>query len=247
MENTEGISLQSIEREMVLENTTFSNTLLLLNEGAETKWTPHKRAEIEEIKRSKIIRKRGCLKDRIEFLENEYNPSLLAKRAGLGWNIYEKDKKIAKVKSNIFGTQYIVEKLPEKKEICYILYTAVHSESGPRSFQVFFDSLEGSECRTTKKLSQRVKERRGEYVKMVNKRPYYSTETNSYVLNFNGRVTLPSVRNFQVIHPKDTTYITLTFGKIDSNEYVLDYTYPWSALNAFSISLSALGFKFGCD
>lgn len=36
-----------------------------------------------------------------------------------------------------------------------------------------------------------------------NKSPQWNDETQSYVLNFNGRVTLASVKNFQVVHDHD--------------------------------------------
>jgi hypothetical protein len=82
---------------------------------------------------------------------------------------------------------------------------------------------------------------------MRNKEPYYNVETNSYSLNFNGRVTTPSVKNFQLIHPLDPTYVTLTFGKVSRSSYILDYTYPWSGIQAFGIALAALDYKIGCD
>lgn len=82
---------------------------------------------------------------------------------------------------------------------------------------------------------------------LINKKPYYNVETNSYSLNFSGRVTKPSAKNFQVIHPLDPTYITLTFGKESHDSYILDFSYPWTALHAFCVGLSALDHKYGCD
>lgn len=38
-------------------------------------------------------------------------------------------------------------------------------------------------------------------VTLVNKSPSWKEETQSYVLNFHGRVTQASVKNFQIIHP----------------------------------------------
>lgn len=82
---------------------------------------------------------------------------------------------------------------------------------------------------------------------LINKKPYFNIETNSYSLNFSGRVTKPSAKNFQVIHPLDPTYITLTFGKESHDSYILDFSYPWTALHAFCVGLSALDHKYGCD
>lgn len=38
-------------------------------------------------------------------------------------------------------------------------------------------------------------------VTLVNKSPSWNEQTQSYVLNFHGRVTQASVKNFQIIHP----------------------------------------------
>lgn len=40
-------------------------------------------------------------------------------------------------------------------------------------------------------------------VELRNKAPVWNEETQSYVLNFHGRVTQASVKNFQIIHEND--------------------------------------------
>lgn len=40
-------------------------------------------------------------------------------------------------------------------------------------------------------------------VLLKNKAPSWSSETGAYVLNFHGRVTQASVKNFQIVHPDD--------------------------------------------
>ena len=40
-------------------------------------------------------------------------------------------------------------------------------------------------------------------VELKNKTPVWNEESQSYVLNFHGRVTQASVKNFQVIHESD--------------------------------------------
>ena len=44
---------------------------------------------------------------------------------------------------------------------------------------------------------------------MENKSPQWNEETQSYVLNFNGRVTMASVKNFQVVNDHDCRNIYL--------------------------------------
>lgn len=71
------------------------------------------------------------------------------------------------------------------------------------------------------------------------------TETQSYVLNFNGRVTLASVKNFQIVHDNDLDYILLQFGRIPEDSFTLDFQYPMSAITAFGIALTSFDAKVG--
>ncbi|EGD74472.1 hypothetical protein PTSG_05836 [Salpingoeca rosetta] len=70
---------------------------------------------------------------------------------------------------------------------------------------------------------------------------------NSYVLNFGGRVTRPSVKNFQIIHESDTDYIILQFGRVEEHEFTMDYQYPMSALQAFGVCLTSFDGKLAVE
>lgn len=43
-------------------------------------------------------------------------------------------------------------------------------------------------------------------LELHNKTPVWNEETQSYVLNFHGRVTQASVKNFQIVHDDDRKY-----------------------------------------
>lgn len=43
-------------------------------------------------------------------------------------------------------------------------------------------------------------------IELHNKTPVWNDDTQSYVLNFHGRVTQASVKNFQIIHDNDRKY-----------------------------------------
>lgn len=43
----------------------------------------------------------------------------------------------------------------------------------------------------------------GDIVELHNKTPVWNEDTQSYVLNFHGRVTQASVKNFQIVHSND--------------------------------------------
>ena len=48
-----------------------------------------------------------------------------------------------------------------------------------------------------------------------NKSPVWNEDSQSYVLNFHGRVTQASVKNFQIVHEKEPDYIVLQFGRVE--------------------------------
>ncbi|EQB59810.1 tubby protein [Vairimorpha apis BRL 01] len=122
------------------------------------------------------------------------------------------------LRRNLIGSQYI------SKDIKVNFETSFFGRKKPRSFIV-----------------------EHKFNKFINKEPFYNHETNSYSLNFNGRVTIPSVKNFQLVHPSDKTYLVLTFGKIGSDKYVMDYKFPFSAVVAFQVCLCAIDGKYFCD
>lgn len=48
-------------------------------------------------------------------------------------------------------------------------------------------------------------------IELHNKTPTWSDDTQSYVLNFHGRVTQASVKNFQIVHDSDSRCIYFYF------------------------------------
>jgi len=71
------------------------------------------------------------------------------------------------------------------------------------------------------------------------KEPVFDAYTNSYRLNFHGRVTVPSIKNFQIIHPDDPNETLCQFGKVESDRFHLDYRRPFNALQAFCVALAS--------
>lgn len=47
-------------------------------------------------------------------------------------------------------------------------------------------------------------------IELHNKAPVWNDDTQSYVLNFHGRVTQASVKNFQIVHDNDRKYFLLS-------------------------------------
>lgn len=84
-------------------------------------------------------------------------------------------------------------------------------------------------------------------VELHNKTPVWNDDTQSYVLNFHGRVTQASVKNFQLIHDSDPEYIVMQFGRTSEDVFTMDFRYPLCALQAFAIALSSFDGKLACE
>ena len=55
-------------------------------------------------------------------------------------------------------------------------------------------------------------------------------------LNFRGRVTVPSVKNFQLVG-EDASEVLCQFGKVGDDRFHLDYKEPLNAVQAFALAL----------
>lgn len=72
-------------------------------------------------------------------------------------------------------------------------------------------------------------------------------DTQSYVLNFQNRVTHASVKNFQVVPDLDLDYIVMQFGRVGLDTFTMDFQYPLSAVQAFGITLTSFDPKLLCE
>ena len=82
---------------------------------------------------------------------------------------------------------------------------------------------------------------------LINKPPRWNEQVGAYVLNFNGRVTMASVKNFQLVTPDDHDAVVLQFGRVGKDLFTMDYQYPLSPLQAFAICLSSFDYKLACE
>jgi tubby-related protein 1 len=58
-----------------------------------------------------------------------------------------------------------------------------------------------------------------------------------YRLNFYGRASVPSVKNFQLVSPRNTSDVLCQFGKFGEDEFHLDIKEPMSLIQAFAIAI----------
>lgn len=104
---------------------------------------------------------------------------------------------------------------------------------------------------------------------LKNKSPRWHEQLQCWCLNFRGRVTVASVKNFQLISAtppsppsaaaatnagsashsssSDHEKVLLQFGKVGKDIFTMDYRYPISAFQAFAICLSSFDTKLACE
>ena len=73
----------------------------------------------------------------------------------------------------------------------------------------------------------------------------WNDEAGTSVLTFNGRVTMASVKNFQLC-TNDGQHI-MQFGRTGNDEFSLDVQWPMSLFQSFAVALSSFDSKLGCD
>lgn len=78
-----------------------------------------------------------------------------------------------------------------------------------------------------------------------NKTPKWDKAHGGHVLNFQGRVTESSVKNFQLCcqEADDPEDVVLQFGRVGKNRFTMDLKYPLSPLQAFGICVGCLDGK----
>ncbi|CAF1022404.1 unnamed protein product [Adineta steineri] len=84
-------------------------------------------------------------------------------------------------------------------------------------------------------------------MQLRNKIPVFNEETKSHHLTFvESRVIQPSHKNFQLVMltTNNAEHIVMEFGRIDANNFALDYRYPLRATEAFAIALSCFHNRF---
>ncbi|XP_029969496.1 tubby-related protein 3 isoform X2 [Salarias fasciatus] len=178
---------------------------------------------------------------------------------------------VGKLRSNLMGTRFTVydsgtnpcktagallEDGAKRQELAAICYeTNVLGFKGPRKMTVIIPGMNMSFERVAVRpqsdqeslLSRWQNRSLDSLIELHNKAPVWNDDTQSYVLNFHGRVTQASVKNFQIVHDNDPDYIVMQFGRVAEDIFTLDFNYPMCALQAFAIGLSSFDSKLACE
>lgn len=151
-----------------------------------------------------------------------------------------------KLRSNLLGTHFTVydngvsprkanfkEGVLPRQELAAIVYdTNVLGFKGPRKMTVIIPGMSDDQRVAIYPQddsdglieSYKVKNM-DNLIELHNKTPVWNDDTQSYVLNFHGRVTQASVKNFQIVHDSDTDYVVMQFGRVAEDVFTMDYRY----------------------
>ncbi|XP_069798670.1 tubby-related protein 1-like [Narcine bancroftii] len=175
---------------------------------------------------------------------------------------------IGKLRSNLMGTKFTVfnngvnpdrgraDRSNIRQELCAVTYeTNVLGFRGPRRMTVIIPAMDEEQHRIPFRprndkdglLTRWQCNNTENLIELHNKTPVWNDETQSYMLNFHGRVTHASVKNFQIVHENDADYIVMQFGRVADDAFTMDYSYPMCAVQAFAIALSSFDGKLACE
>ncbi|XP_072014530.1 tubby-related protein 3-like [Amphiura filiformis] len=177
---------------------------------------------------------------------------------------------VGKLRSNFMGTSFTIfdngispnkpgtlaDGSNSREELAAVVYeTNVLGFKGPRKMTVVIPGMSLDHERVAvrprnehESLLERFKAKKLEnLLELHNKTPVWNDDTQSYVLNFHGRVTQASVKNFQVVHDNDPEYIIMQFGRVAEDVFTMDFNYPMCAVQAFGVALSSFDGKLACE
>uniref|UniRef100_A0A0X3NN03 Tubby-like protein n=2 Tax=Schistocephalus solidus TaxID=70667 RepID=A0A0X3NN03_SCHSO len=144
----------------------------------------------------------------------------------------------------------------EAREVAAIIYDPnILGFKGPRKMTVIIPKMDEdgnmmniySDNDSCLLLDQWRKRKTYAIMELRNKTPVWNEDTQSYVLNFHGRVTQASVKNFQIVPKADENNVLMQFGRVSEDVFSMDFEYPLCALQAFGIALSSFDGKLACE
>ncbi|CAD8162840.1 unnamed protein product [Paramecium octaurelia] len=198
------------------------------------------------------------------FLEQYNNIILNADKKSFqiksSYKIFAKGKKeqyLGKIKGDFKGLKYLIYdngKTAKKskditqlrKELGVVYYQSY--EKKLRSIQAFIPQITSTgqmyEFKSQPPYTSIVNNL-DNVIELVNRKPQWIPSYKAYGLNFYGRIFTSSVKNF-ILTERGSEIPVLLFGKNDDREFVLDFSYPLTPVQAFCIALSSTDHKIGC-
>lgn len=171
---------------------------------------------------------------------------------------------IAEVTMTTLGTQFLLHNDVKShqgraRDLACIHYLKTGSGGGPRKMTVAIPGfLKGSETEFVEwphsgsiKKSNLVAAIESLNFKdiqpLMNKPPVWSDKRQAWTLNFHGRVTRASVKNFQLVRPEEHDHVVLQHGRVGQDTFTMDIAWPMSMIQGLAVCLSSLHAKLGVE
>ena len=163
---------------------------------------------------------------------------------------------LSKLRSNATGSEYYIYDhgmKPEavsseesvRKELGLVFFSYAKMGPGKISFVVPTPTYEWKAMNDSEKIGNQWKN--GNTKNLIsgsNKRPKWDEQAGGHVLNFHGRVTQSSIKNFQLVSEATGDKTVLQFGRVDKHKFTMDVAYPLSPVQGFAICLATLDGKW---
>ncbi|KAJ2626777.1 Tubby- protein 2 [Coemansia sp. RSA 1290] len=163
---------------------------------------------------------------------------------------------VGRVRANAMGSAFKIYEPSEDQqwqEACVVLYkVSLLGQRGPRTMKVIIRAVDKdgkvmNSPQDRQPLLERYRHGADTHlIVLENKRPQWNAEIGTFVLDFFNRMLMPSVKNFQLVHPEDIDYTVLQFGKDSPNVFALDIRYPMNPITALGIAISSIQRKIAC-
>lgn len=156
---------------------------------------------------------------------------------------------ISKSKFMLYSPVNDLEKLSAtskvNRELAVVIYSVVASRKKPRKITCILPKMNlktnESVIQSPPTLGLLASYHMGETDQVIvlkNRLPRKDEKRDVWVLEFDGRVTKPSVKNFQLISTDGEDSVTLQFGRTGENMFAMDFGYPFAPLQAFGLCLT---------
>jgi tubby-related protein 1 len=136
-----------------------------------------------------------------------------------------------------FDRLNLVEQLKEGSQPrkLTVVIPNLDSDNVPIPNKLIFNSSDGTTGNSLTDHFVSSKKKTDNYSVYESKDPSY--ENGHYRLNFKGRVSVASVKNFQLINTDEPNDVICQFGKIGEDKFHLDFKAPFNAVQAFAVAL----------
>ncbi|KAE9026650.1 hypothetical protein PR003_g11196 [Phytophthora rubi] len=166
-------------------------------------------------------------------------------------------QKLAKIQDAVSSDDVVVQNVLQiREELGCVTYEPNRTSVGPRKMRVVIPDVdeEGGSSKVVRPMSRQdrlvTRLSTGELkdlMRFSNREPVFREDLGAYCLDFGGRVSMASVKNFQLISSEDPSMGNiLQFGRVADDMFTMDFQWPLSPFQAFSICLSSCDTKLAC-